>query len=56
MDGFKWSIIIGVLRKLALPALFGAAVLWLTAHHLDSWANVVCAIGDALYITVEECK
>ena len=55
MNGFKWNIVIGVARKFALPALLGSIVLWLIHHNLQPWADVVCAIGDALLIVVEEC-
>jgi len=56
MNGLSWTIIIGMLRKFALPAVAGAAVIWLTAHHLGPWADVVCSISEALLIVVPECK
>lgn len=56
MDGIKWTVILGVARKLALPAIFGAAVMWLIHHNMQPWADVLCAVGDALLIDIEECK
>jgi hypothetical protein len=55
-DRFKWTLIMSVGRKYALPALFGAAVAWLVAHNLGPWADVLCAVSDALLIDVPECK
>jgi hypothetical protein len=52
----KWILIINMARKFALPALFGSLVLWLIHHNLQPWADVVCAIGDALLIPIQECK
>ena len=56
MNGFKWHIVIAMVRKFALPALLGSAVLWLIHHNLQPWADVVCSISEALLISVEECK
>jgi len=56
MNGIQWSIIINVARKFALPALFGAAVVWLIHHNMQPWADVLCAVSDAILVTVEECK
>ena len=55
MNGLSWTIIIGMLRKFALPAVAGAAVIWLTAHHLGPWADVVCAVSEALLLVTPEC-
>lgn len=52
----KWILIINMARKFALPALFGSLVLWLIHHNLQPWADVVCAIGDALLISIQECN
>ena len=56
MDGFKWTIIIGFIRKFGLPALLGTAVTWLTAHNLGPWADVVCSVSEALLLVTSECK
>lgn len=56
MNGIQWSIVINMARKFALPALFGSAVLWLIHHNMEPWADVLCVVGDALLIVVEECK
>lgn len=56
MDGYKWSIIIGVVRKYAMPALLGTAVTWLLAHNYGPWADVICSISEALLIVTPECK
>ncbi len=56
MNGFKWSIIISIGRKYALPALLGTAVTWLAAHNLGPWADVVCSISEALLLVTPECK
>lgn len=52
----KWILILNMARKFALPALFGSLVLWLIHHNLQPWADVVCAIGEALLIPIQECK
>lgn len=56
MDGFKWTIIIGIGRKYALPAVLGTAVTWLVAHNYGPWADVVCAISEALLLVTPECQ
>ena len=56
MNGLSWTVIIGMLRKFALPAVVGAAVVWLTAHNLGPWADVVCSVSEALLIEAPECK
>jgi hypothetical protein len=52
----KWIIIINMARRFALPAIFGSLVLWLIHHNLQPWADVVCAIGEALLIPIQECE
>jgi hypothetical protein len=48
---FAWSI--G--RKFILPALLGALVGWMAAHGYNNWVGVVCAVSDALLVSVEGC-
>ena len=55
MNGFKWTIIVGVARKYLVPALLGTAVTWLIAHNHGPWADVVCAISEALLLVTPEC-
>ena len=55
MNGFKWTLIIGFMRRYALPALLGTAVTWLVAHNYGPWADVVCAISEALLLVTPEC-
>jgi hypothetical protein len=56
MNGYKWAIIVSVSRKYALPAILGAAVTWLAAHNLGPWADVVCAVSEALLLVTPECN
>ena len=41
MNGFKWTIIINMARKFALPAIFGSLVLWLIHHNIDGSPKAV---------------
>lgn len=52
----KWLIFLNMARKFALPAALGSLVLWLIHHNMQPWADVVCAVGDALFIIITECK
>lgn len=53
--GISADIAWSIGRKFVLPALLGALVGWMVAHGYDSWVGVVCAVSDALLVSVEGC-
>lgn len=44
-----------VIRRFVLPVAIAALVTWLVAHNYPQWADVVCAVSDALAIKVDVC-
>jgi hypothetical protein len=52
----KWNIVIGVIKRIALPMAVGSLVLWLMSHGYDDWVPVICGTADNLGIAVTECN
>jgi hypothetical protein len=44
-----------VIRKFALPVLFGALIGWLTTHGYHEWREPTCGVAGALGVVVEGC-
>ena len=55
MDWIRIRAYIFATKRLVLPIIFGAIVGWLIRHNHGEWASVVCAISDAMAISVMEC-
>jgi hypothetical protein len=45
-----------VIRKFALPVVFGGLIGWLTANGYNEWREPSCGIAGALGVVVEECN
>ncbi len=56
LDNAKLAIILGVIRRTAIPIIIGATVGWLASHGYNNWADVVCSVADAMAVYVEECQ
>lgn len=56
MDSIRWTILLGIVRRFALPAIISALVLWLGANGLSKWIPPVCSVADAIGIIVVECE
>lgn len=52
----KHKVVIGIVKRVALPVIVGSLVVFLMANGLDNWANIVCDISSNLGIYVSECK
>lgn len=55
MDWLRIRALLFAGKRLALPILFGAIAGWLIRHNHGEWASVVCAVADALAVSVTEC-
>lgn len=44
-----------VVRKFALPVIFGALIGWLSANGYNQWREPACGVATALGVNVEEC-
>jgi hypothetical protein len=53
---YRVTIIIGIIRKYAIPTMLGGLVLWLIANGYNDWVPVVCGAADNLGFVVGECK
>ena len=51
----KWNIVIGVIKRIALPMVVGSLVIWLMSHGFDDWVPVICGAADNLGIVVTIC-
>ena len=52
----KLVIYLGIIKRVILPVMVGATVVWLIANNYDDWADAVCSFSNALGLDVTECK
>ena len=52
----KLVIYMGIVKRVILPVVLGAAVVWLIANNYADWADAVCSVSHAMGLDVTECK
>lgn len=52
----KLAIYMGIFKRLILPVVVGATVVWLISNNYSDWADAVCSVSYALGLNVTECN
>lgn len=52
----KLVVYMGIAKRLILPVVVGATVVWLVANNYGDWADAICSVSNALGLTVTECN
>lgn len=52
----KLVIYMGIVKRLILPVVLGATVVWLIANNYADWADAVCSVSNAMGLNVTECN
>ena len=55
MKDWKYGIYLAVAKRVILPVVIGAAVIWLISNGLGDWADTLCSAASNLGIHVKEC-
>lgn len=53
---YRITILIGVIKRFALPVAIGTLILWLANHGYNNWIPIICDITNNFGIIVTECK
>jgi len=52
----KLVVYLGIVKRLILPVVVGAAVVWLIANNYADWVDAVCSVSNAMGLNVTECN
>lgn len=53
---YRLTILIGAIKRFAIPVAIGSLILWLANHGYSNWIPIICDITDNLTILVSECE